>query len=231
MLLAEGVLVKSGKSRNKKSETLFAMKEMLKSRVLAKRSVPSVMNERNLLAMLKNDFIVNMHFAFQDRENLYLILDLLEGGDLRYHISKHKTFTEEQTKFFIANIITSLDFIHNQGVIHRDIKPENLVLDANGYVRLTDFGIARVWSPDNKQDTSGTPGYMAPEVMLRQPHGVAVDYYAMGIIAYECMLGKRPYSGKDRKEIRDNILAKQAKIKRHDIPTGWSIEAADFINR
>jgi len=93
------------------------------------------------------------------------------------------------------------------------------------------LGIARVWRPDNSSDTSGTPGYMAPEVMCRHNHGVAVDYYAVGVIAYECMMGKRPYVGRDRKEIRDQILAKQVQLRRSDIPEGWSVEAADFINR
>lgn len=97
--------------------------------------------------------------------------------------------------------------MHNNGVIHRDIKPENLLLDEKGYVRITDMGISRLWSPDNAQDTSGTPGYMAPEVMCRQNHGVAVDYFALGIVAYEFMFGKRPYVGKTRKEIRDQIFS------------------------
>jgi len=96
---------------------------------------------------------------------------------------------------------------------------------------VTDLGIARVWRPDNSTDTSGTPGNMAPEVMCRQNHGIAVDYYALGVIVYECMIGKRPYVGRDRKEIRDQILAKQVQLKRSDIPEGWSVEAADFINR
>lgn len=104
---------------------------------------------------------------------------------------------------------------------------------------MTDLGIARVWKPENQQDTSGTPGYMAPEVMCRQNHGVAADYYAVGVIVYECMvdfilyyqIGKRPYLGKSRQEIRDQILAKQVQIKKSDIPDGWSLEAADFANR
>jgi len=87
--------------------------------------------------------------------------------------------------------------------LHRDIKPENLVLDAQGHVHITDFGIARSWTPDNSKDTSGTPGYMSPEVMCRQNHGVAADYFAVGVIAYEFMIGRRPYLGKSRKEIRD----------------------------
>jgi len=206
------------------------MKEMSKARVISKKSVASVMNERHLLSALKHPFLVNMVYAFQDRENLYLIMDLMTGGDLRFHVSRRKKFTEVQTKFFIACILIGLEYVHNQGILHRDIKPENLVFDSRGYLHVTDFGIARMWRPDNASDTSGTPGYMAPEIMCRQNHGVAVDYYAVGVIAYECMIGKRPYLGKNRKEIRDQILAKQVQIKKADIPEGWSVEAADFIN-
>ena len=111
--------------------------------------------------------------------------DLLTGGDLRFHIGKRKRFSEEQTstlflfhslEFMVACIIVGLEYMHNNGVIHRDIKPENLVMESNGYVRVTDLGIARIWTPENSQDTSGTPGYMgkvyacnsaAPEVMCR----------------------------------------------------------------
>ena len=163
-----------------------------------------------------------MHYAFEDRENLYLVIDLMSGGDLRYHIGKHRRFSEKQTKFFIACMLLCLEYLHKNAILHRDIKPENLVFDENGYLRVTDLGIARRWNPENSKDTSGTPGYMAPEVMCRQNHGVAVDYFAMGVIAYECMFGKRPYHGKDRKEIRDHILSKQVKIHQNEIPHGWS---------
>ena len=128
-------------------------------------------------------------------------------------------------------MLLCLEYLHKNAILHRDIKPENLVFDENGYLRVTDLGIARLWQPENSKDTSGTPGYMAPEVMCRQNHGVAVDYFAMGVIAYECMFGKRPYQGKDRKEIRDHILSKQEKIYVNDMPSGWSPEAADFINK
>lgn len=105
------------------------------------------------------------------------------------------------------------------------------MFDSNGYLRLTDFGIAREWSPDNHSENSGTPGYMAPEVMFKQNHGIAVDYFAVGVLAYECIMGKRPYLGKTRKEIRDNILNRQAIIKEKDLPFGYPNEAADFVNK
>ena len=108
-----------------------------------------------------------MFYAFQDYENLYLVTDLVTGGDLRYYLNNRKTFTEQESKFFTSCILVGLEYMHNNGVIHRDIKPENLLLDDHGYVRITDMGISRIWSPDNANDTSGTPGYMAPEVMCR----------------------------------------------------------------
>ncbi|KRW98381.1 Protein kinase-like domain [Pseudocohnilembus persalinus] len=230
-VIGKGGFGKVWKVENKKNKKLYAMKEMSKSLVITKKSVNSVMNERQLLSQLKFPFLVNMFYAFQDRENLYLIMDLMPGGDLRYHIGRQRRFNEEQTRFFVACIFMGLEYLHNNNIIHRDIKPENLVLDSDGYVRTTDLGIARIWKPDNASDTSGTPGYMAPEVMCRQPHTFAVDYFALGVLAYEFMLGRRPYLGRSRKEIRDQILAKRVQIKRHEIPEGWSLEAADFINR
>lgn len=229
--IGKGGFGKVWKVQQKSSKQLYAMKEMLKTRVIAKKSVASVMNERRLLTVLKHSFIVNMHFAFQDRENLYLGMDLLPGGDLRYHIARTKVFTEAQVRFFAAAILTALEYVHSCHIIHRDLKPENLVLDAQGYIHLTDFGIARIVRLENSQDTSGTPGYMAPEVICRQNHGLVADYFALGVIVFELMLRRRPYVGRNRKEIRDSMLAKQVQIRPQDLPSSWSSEAADFCNR
>ncbi|CAD8119249.1 unnamed protein product [Paramecium sonneborni] len=230
-VLGKGGFGKVWKVKRRKNKSYFALKVMSKAKIIQKKSVQSVMNERTLLSQLRHPSLINMIAAFQDRENLYLVMDLLSGGDLRYHIGKNKKFGEEETKFFCGCIMIALEYLHSQGIIHRDLKPENLVFDCEGYLRLTDLGIARIWRPDNSQDTSGTPGYMAPEVLCRQNHGIAVDYFALGVIVYECMLGRRPYVGKSRQEIRDNVLAKQVQIKRTEIPISWSIEAADFANQ
>ena len=185
-----------------------------------------------------------MHYAFQDKEYLYLVMDLLPGGDLRYHISIHKKFSEEQTRFFICGIILSLEYIHSKGIIHRDIKPENLVLDEKGYIRLTDFGIAKKNLEDNSSETSGTPGYMSPEVINSKNHSFPADYFALGVIGYEFMKGNRPYKGKNRKEIKEQMNERQAQITLKEIiknnyenvenineGENWSKESIDFINK
>lgn len=128
-------------------------------------------------------------------------------------------------------LILGLEYMHSQSVLHRDIKPENIIMEQNGYLRITDFGISKIFKQENCNDTSGTPGYMAPEVMCRQNHTGAVDFFALGVIGYEFMLGRRPYVGKTRKDIRDMMFATQVSIKKNQIPEGWSIEAADFINK
>ena len=217
---------------------------MSKVKIIDKKSIKSINSERELLSELYSPFIVNMHYAFQDKEYLYLVMDLLPGGDLRYHISIHKKFSEEQTRFFICGIILSLEYIHSKGIIHRDIKPENLVLDEKGYIRLTDFGIAKKNLEDNSSETSGTPGYMSPEVINSKNHSFPADYFALGVIGYEFMKGNRPYKGKNRKEIKEQMNERQAQITLKEIiknnyenvenineGENWSKESIDFINK
>ena len=230
-IIGKGGFGKVWKVRHKQTKKYYALKEMSKMKIIIRKSENSVNFEREILSKLHNKFIVNMYYAFQDKDNLYLVMDYLKGGDLRFHLTRHNKFSEEQSRFFICNIITALEYIHSNNIIHRDIKPENLVLEEEGYVRITDFGIAKKKIDDSKGDTSGTPGYMAPEVMKGAAHSFEVDFFAMGIIGYEFMKGKRPYAGKNRKEIREEMLMKQVCIKNEDIEDGWTKESVDFINK
>ena len=221
-IIGKGGFGKVWRVRYKKTNEIFALKEMNKKKIIDKKCEKSINNERIFLSKLNHPFLVNMHFAFQDNDNLYLVIDILNGGDLRYHCSRYKQFSEEQTRFFIACLVHALSYIHKNNVIHRDIKPENLVLDDKGYVHITDFGIAKDNFEDNRKENSGTPGYMAPEVMKGFGHSFSVDYFAIGVIGYEFMNGRRPYRGKNRKEIKENMLSFQAKIKKDEIVKGSS---------
>ena len=204
---------------------------MSKAKIIDKKSVESILGEKNILSILHHPFIVNMVFSFQDNEYLYLVMDLLPGGNLRYHISIKKYFDEKQTKFLIACILVGLEYIHSMKILHRDIKPENLVFDLNGYLRITDFGIAKKYTINNKKDTSGTVGYLAPEVLCNENHTFSIDYYAVGIITYELAYGHRPYIGRNKHEVKQLILTKQAQIEYDELPDDFHNEAADFINK
>ena len=132
---------------------------MSKAKIIDKKSIESILGEKKILSELSHPFIVNMIYSFQDFDYLYLDMELLSGGNLRYNLSLKKRFNEKQIKFLIGCIMVGLKYIHGQNILHRDIKPENLVFEQNGYLRITDFGIAKHYVVNNKKDTSGTIGY------------------------------------------------------------------------
>ena len=221
------------KVKLKKNGKYYALKEMSKVKIIDKKSEKSIIGERDFLCKLKHPFIINMTCAFQDYENLYLLLDFLSGGDLRYHFNLDHKFTENEIKFFISCLILSLEYIHSNNIIHRDIKPENLVFDEKGYLHLTDFGVAKIISEEKISDTSGTPGYMAPEVIQGKNHSYPVDFFAIGIIGYELLIGHRPYRGKNRKEIKRLMSSEETEIlitEEDNTDNDWSEQCINFIN-
>ena len=217
----------------KNKSRIFAMKEMSKAKISLKKSIKSVANERKFLEKFNYNLLCNMYYAFQDEDTLYIIMDYLSGGDLRYHICHRNYFTEEETKFIAACITLNLNYIHERNVIHRDLKPENLVFGGDGYLHLTDFGIAMEYHPGEEGvvSASGTPGYMAPEAIINKPHDFAVDYFALGVIVYELMMGERPYQGRNRKEIREQMFSIEIQLDNDDLPDDWEdANIIDFIN-
>lgn len=189
-----------------------------------------MLSEREILSRIRHAFVANIYFAFQDNDYLYLAVELVTGADLGYHMKKRK-FKEVQAKFIIASIIVSLEYLHNNNILHRNVQPSNVLIDKKGYVKLSDFVLARELTEHNASDTSGSPDYMAPEIMCRQNYSFSSDYYALGVIGYQMMLRRMPYQGVTRKEIIDQIKTKQMQLKKHEIPEGWSLESADFINK
>ena len=214
-----------------KYNKIYAMKKMYKVELIDKKCVKDIIIELSLLSRIHHPFIVNIHFAFQDSDYLYLICDYFPQGDLRYQLIHNKTYTERQVKFIIANILLSLEYIHINNIIHRDIKPENILIDEKGYLAITDFGIARFKKEENSNEKSGTPGYMAPEVLFAKNHGFCVDFFALGVIGYELIFGTRPYTNIQRKALQQEIFCKEAQIKESELPKGFSLNCMNFINR
>ena len=225
------------------------MKAFLKSKLIDKKCVKSIIKERNLMSKINHPFIVNMHFSFQDNHYLYMILDLMKGGDLRYYIKlsekAKKTFSEKEVNFIIANLILSLEYIHKNNIIHCDIKPENILLNKQGYFYLTDFGIAtnkndkennnisinnNIISKENNY-LAGSLGYMPPEIIFEEPLNFCADYFSLGVVCYELMMGKLPYISKSFDGMKKLIMANQVQIKKFNIPENWSETCADFINK
>ena len=204
---------------------------MCKKKITDKKSEALIMYERDLLVRMNHPFISSLKFAFQDEDKLYLVMDLLTGGDLRFHLYKNKCFNEIQTKFFIACVILALEYLHKNKIIHHDVKPENLILNTKGYVKLSDFGIARIYRENNSEDISGSPGYIAPEILNEENHSYTSDYFSLGVVTYEFMKGERPFAGKTRREIREKIMKRDFVLTKKDLPPGWSIDSADFINK
>ena len=214
-----------------KYNKIYAMKKMYKVELIDKKSEKDVLMELSLLSCIHHPFIVNIYFAFQDIEYLYLISEYFPQGDFRYQLIHNKYYSENQIKFIISNVLLSLDYIHSNNIIHRDIKPENILISEEGYLAITDFGIARFKQINNFNEKSGTPSYMAPEVLFSQNHSFTVDYYALGIIGYELIFGKRPYSSIQRKDLKREIFSKEVQIKRYQMPENFSLECMDFINK
>ena len=208
------------------------MKELSKLKIIFKNNIKNVLNECELLSKLNHPFLIKMHFSFQDKDNLYFILDYKECSDLRYYYTKEIKFNEAQSKFIISCLLLSLEYIHTNKIVHRDLKPENLIFDNNGYVYLSDFGIAKKLENnyDIDMDCGGSSGYMSPEILFKRIYTFTADYFALGIILYELMLLSRPYFG-NRKNIRKQFNVEEKQIDLEDIPQGWSAEAADLINK
>mgnify|MGYP002862027759 CR=1 FL=1 len=208
----------------------IAIKILEKNKINNSRDYNRINREINIVKKISHINIVQVFEIKEDLDKYYILMEYCEKGELFDLILSKKKLSEDEAAYYFYQLVNGLEYIHMNNIIHRDIKPENLVLDEKGYVRITDFGIAKENLPDNSSETSGTPGYMAPEVMKAKNHSFPVDFFAIGVIGYEFMLGKRPYYGKNRKEIKDQMLSTPAVIKEENIAHGWSSDSADFIN-
>ncbi|XP_042190058.1 ribosomal protein S6 kinase alpha-3 isoform X4 [Callorhinchus milii] len=186
---------------------LYAMK-VLKKATLKVRDRVRTKTERDILVEVDHPFIVKLHYAFQTEGKLYLLLDFLRGGDLFTRLSKEVMFTEEDVKYYLAELALALDHLHSLGIIYRDLKPENILLDEDGHIKLTDFGLCKESTDHEKKAYSfcGTVEYMAPEVVNRRGHSHSADWWSFGVLMFEMLTGSLPFQGKDRKETMTMIV-------------------------
>ncbi|KAI8898268.1 kinase-like domain-containing protein [Globomyces pollinis-pini] len=192
-VLGEGAFGKVKLAVDKKTKQRYALKFMDKDHIISKNATALVFTERMVLQKLCHPYIVGLRYAFQDLDNLFMVLQLAKGGDLRFHMENSKTaFSKEGCLLYAAEICNAVGYMHTQKIIHRDLKPENILMDDMGHLYLTDFNLAVSVEERIPKSESGTATYMAPEMFLGTGYTYSVDWWAVGVILYECVYFKRP---------------------------------------
>lgn len=188
------------------SQQYFAMKILRKHDIVRLKQVDHIKNERDILGSLHHPFLVSVYSAFQDTNHLYMVLEYVIGGEIFSHLRRAGRFSAEVSRFYAAEIVLALEHMHSQNIIYRDLKPENILLDADGHIKITDFGFAKVVE-DRTWTLCGTPEYLAPEIIQSQGHDKAVDWWALGIFLYEMLAGHPPFFDDNPFGIYEKILA------------------------
>ncbi|KAI9357283.1 putative camp-dependent protein kinase [Zopfochytrium polystomum] len=205
--------------QHKQTKKLYALKYINKKKCIEMSAVENIICERYLLEEIQNPFICNLRFAFQDDENLFMVLDLALGGDLRFHLSRMTHMPEDMVKFYTAEIACGLSYLHSKKIVHRDLKPDNVLLDEQGHATITDFNIA-VHYREEKPLTAvaGSMAYMAPEVLRKKGYLNAVDWWSLGVVAYELAYGKLTESiEKDPVDLPPSVGQAQLSVEFRDI--------------
>jgi serine/threonine protein kinase len=208
-VIGRGSFGKVMKVVHKKDNQIYAMKILKKDMIIKEAMVTHTLAEKNILQSLTHPFIVSLKYAFQTDVKLYLVLEFLAGGELFYHLKEETKFTPERAKFYIASITLAIEHLHAHNIVYRDLKPENIVLDNEGYAVLTDFGLAKTSVSNNTPTFTfcGTPEYLAPEILKGTGHGKSVDWWSLGILLYEMIVGLPPFYSENIKEMYELILA------------------------
>lgn len=220
--------------RTDRPNQLFAMKTMRKSIVLKGNQMAHVKAERDIMAEADNEWIVKLYFSFQDIKHLYLVMEYVPGGDLMSLLIKLEIFDESMATFYASELVMAIETVHKMGFIHRDIKPDNILIDQYGHVKLTDFGLCTGfrWTHDseiysnnvsvnevrrknkNLTETSnhlaysivGTPNYIAPEILECQGYSQSCDWWSLGVILYEMLVGRPPFCAPTPDETQQKVL-------------------------
>ncbi|KAK0088070.1 hypothetical protein PV325_013258 [Microctonus aethiopoides] len=189
----------------------YAMKILNKDKLIKSKQIEHTRNEKRVLQSLNYPFVVSMKYFFMDNSYLYMVLPFVNGGELFTLLRRKGKFSEKVSKFYAAQVLLALEYLHYCGLIYRDLKPENILLDCDGYLKITDFGFCkmingRTWT------LCGTPEYMAPEIILSKGYGISADWWSFGVLIYEMNAGYAPFYSHDPMKIYEKIVAGKFKF-------------------
>jgi serum/glucocorticoid-regulated kinase 2 len=236
-VLGKGSFGKVMLVRHREHQRLFAMKTLRKDELLQKQQLLHTATERAVLEQLKHPFLTKLEFAFQSTGKLYLIMNYCSGGELFFWLqhAEERRFSVTRTRLYTAEIFLALKHLHQHDVIYRDLKPQNVMLRADGHVNLTDFGLAKfsVTGAGAKGGTKtmcGTPNYCAPEILENRGHGKAVDWWSLGTLLYEMLVGQSPFYHKNVQKLFANIMSGEISFPEHLTPEARSL-ITDLLQR
>uniref|UniRef100_A0A8C9WAW2 protein kinase C n=1 Tax=Scleropages formosus TaxID=113540 RepID=A0A8C9WAW2_SCLFO len=211
----------------KRTGKLYAIKALKKGDVVSRDEVDSLMCEKRIFETInaaRHPFLVNLHGCFQTVEHVCFVMEYSPGGDLMIHIHNN-IFTEPQARFYAACVLLGLEFLHKNKIVYRDLKLDNILMDADGFVRIADFGLCKegMGHGDRTSTFCGTPEFLAPEVLTDNNYTRAVDWWGMGVLLYEMLVGESPFPGEDEEEVFDSIVNDEARYPRFLSPDSISI--------
>ena len=225
-LLGKGSYGKVYLVKNINSNKVYAMKVLDKQFLIDKDQISHIKTERIALEKLRHPFIVKLNYAFQDIKNLYFITEFLQGGELFFHLRKKSGFKEKEVKFYMSQILLAIEFMHNNNYIYRDLKPENIMIDKEGNIKLTDFGLSKILKPNETTSTlCGTAEYLAPEILFTKAYDKTCDWFSFGVVIFELFCGYHPFGRKNK------IIDPTIYLRKTYIPEKVGKKAKDLIEK
>uniref|UniRef100_A0AAR2JQ34 non-specific serine/threonine protein kinase n=1 Tax=Pygocentrus nattereri TaxID=42514 RepID=A0AAR2JQ34_PYGNA len=225
-LLGKGTFGKVILVKEKATGKYYAMKILKKEVIVAKDEVAHTLTENRVLQNSKHPFLTGLKYSFQTHDRLCFVMEYANGGELFFHLSRDRVFSEDRARFYGAEIVSALDYLHSErNVVYRDLKLENLMLDKDGHIKITDFGLCKEGIKDGAtmKTFCGTPEYLAPEVLEDNDYGRAVDWWGLGVVMYEMMCGRLPFYNQDHERLFELILMEDIRFPRTLAPEGKSL--------